>query len=238
MPFFSQNHLNWKGQDMIQVALQNVNRDYLEANYEQLLPLLAKQRREKVLQFKNKEAAFVSMTAGLLLQQVVQQELGILPSKLTIAKEDQGKPYIVGADGFFFNLSHSGDYVALAYGDSPVGIDIEKTNVKDLKVAKRCFAPEEYDYITQGKDDWQKRFCKIWTMKESYLKYTGQGIRVALNSFIVDAERMCVKGKSCRFARWDLEDYILTVCADETIDLQNMKQEILSMHLLSDTEAR
>lgn len=64
------------------------------------------------------------------------------PQPLAVAYEPQGKPYILHVP-WHYNLSHSGDYVALAISDAPVGVDIQqKRTYKDLLV-KRFFSEEE-----------------------------------------------------------------------------------------------
>ena len=43
-----------------------------------------------------------------------------------IARGEKGKPFIVGVENVFFNISHSGDYVVCSVSDREIGIDIEK----------------------------------------------------------------------------------------------------------------
>ena len=88
-------------------------------------------------------------------------------------------------ESFYTNLSHSGDYVVLAVGDSPGGIDVEYKNDKDFKVTKRMFTETEQSYILNGADieSSQQRFRDIWTINEAFLKCLGIGISVPLNTF-------------------------------------------------------
>ena len=129
-------------------------------------------------------------------------------------------------------MSHSGNYVALAYGDCALGIDIEKIREKDSAVAKRCFTQEEYEYILKGFSnnsiklhedsngmlkDINRRFFRIWTMKESYLKCTGTGISIPLNSFYVNPATLMVEDTGYRFQIWDDEEYCIALCTEEEV---------------------
>nr|WP_241415114.1 4'-phosphopantetheinyl transferase superfamily protein [Clostridium beijerinckii] len=84
----------------------------------------------------------------------------------------------------YFNISHSGEWVICAVGDFQSGIDIEKVKKSDLSFAKSIYSKEEYEYLLNIPEEEQaKMFCKIWTLKESYVKYIGQGLRTPFNSF-------------------------------------------------------
>lgn len=76
-----------------------------------------------------------------------------------------------------FNLSHTGDYVVCAISENAVGVDIEHTRKNYLKVARRFFTDNECRWI--GEDE--NRFLRIWTLKEAYSKYTGQGIALTIS---------------------------------------------------------
>jgi phosphopantetheine--protein transferase-like protein len=133
----------------------------------------------------------------------------------------QEKPHMEGeGERLEFNLSHSGKYAVLAVSDQPVGIDVERMKKNRLSVAKRCFCPEEYEDIVQAGDEWQKniRFLEYWTMKEAYVKRTGEGLRIPLNSFRIlreDNGLSTVKGEgNLWFATGFLEQgsYGVSVC--------------------------
>ena len=56
---------------------------------------------------------------------------------------------------------------------------------ESLGFAVRFFTPEEQDYVFEQPDRIQDRFYRVWTGKESYLKYLGTGLRKSLDSFSV-----------------------------------------------------
>lgn len=101
-----------------------------------------------------------------------------------------GKPYLKDCGDVYFNLSHSGEYVLCALSDREVGCDIEKLRKADVKLAKRYFCPEEYDHILSAGDEARQRelFFRYWTLKESFIKTTGQGLHLPLNAFCIQMD--------------------------------------------------
>ena len=204
----------------IHVSVVQVNQEYIEQHFDELVERLYPERKSRVLAFRRKEPAYVSVVAGLLLQELAEKQLGIRPDELVLEKNENGKPWIKDYPEFYFNISHAGDYVVLAYGDVPLGVDIEQIRGKEnLRVARRCFTEREYAYVSGQKevDDSlsAERFFYLWTMKESYLKLTGDGISVPLNSFEIDPEQKTVIGTSYRYFMLRMDDYWVSVCAED-----------------------
>lgn len=224
----------------IHVSVVKVNREYIEQHFDELVERLYPERKSRVLAFRRRESAYTSIVAGLMLQTLVEEKLGIAPQVLVLEKNENGKPTVQGHPEFYYNLSHAGDYVVLAYGDVPLGVDIEQIREKDnLRVARRCFTEWEYAYVSGQKevvsqkpedshgglaeklrfkpDDSlsAERFFYLWTMKESYLKLTGDGISVPLNSFEIDPVQKIVIGTSYRYFMLRMDDYWISVCAEK-----------------------
>ena len=100
---------------------------------------------------------------------------------LTLDKADGGKPYLPEYPEIHFSISHSGDYWACAFAPVEIGLDLQEvTGVNGDRIAKRFLHPEEYEWLSHVGFD---RFCLIWAHKESYLKYTGEGLVGGLDSF-------------------------------------------------------
>ncbi len=92
-----------------------------------------------------------------------------------ISRNENGKPYIEGAD-IHFSISHTDGLCAVALSDAPVGIDCEKIdsayNERLANFSKRYFTPNEQNEI-QESDDKLRKFFEIWTRKEAYIKKHG-----------------------------------------------------------------
>lgn len=99
------------------------------------------------------------------------------PDEVEIKEGEHGKPYIKGyPNHIHFNISNSGDYVVLITAGIPVGIDIQEKRVMDLdKLGSRIFSADEYRKFLASEDR-QDMFFRNWVLKESYTKWTGEGL--------------------------------------------------------------
>ena len=147
------------------------------------LPL---ERRERIDRLKNIEIAKKKILTGRFLQEVLQEETGMVPKDQHFIYNEAGRPALLHSN-LDFNLSDSGMYVVMAVSDYRVGIDIERRKKNPLSIAKRCFCPEEYEDIIAASDpdEQERRFRAYWTMKEAYVKCEGSGLAIPLNSFRV-----------------------------------------------------
>ena len=68
--------------------------------------------------------------------------------------------------------------------DSDVGCDVERIRPIDLEIAKRYFFGTEYEAIADEEEDSRyDMFYRFWTLKESFMKATGLGFGIPLDSF-------------------------------------------------------
>ncbi len=125
------------------------------------------------------------------------------------------------ADHFHFNISHAGDYVVGVVSDGEVGCDIERNVNAPLEIAEHYFYSAEREYIEAASDP-GKAFFTLWTLKESYMKMTGRGMSLPLDSFeiIRKTQWFCsgeITGKTRLFMkRWNLR-IIFSQCAWKVI---------------------
>lgn len=95
------------------------------------------------------------------------------------------------AESTVFNFSHSGTYVMCAAAMdgkcAQVGCDLEK--IGDLKehIAGRFFCREEYETVMEGGTNEEKAeiFYRYWVLKESFMKATGKGMALPLQTFCI-----------------------------------------------------
>jgi 4'-phosphopantetheinyl transferase len=113
------------------------------------------------------------------LRNILAKHLDCNPKEIIFKYTAVGKPYIENAQ-IQFNISHSHEMAV--YGISfnkNIGIDIEYigSNIRGEDVFKRYFFSSEYELIySVPLFERQKMFFQIWTIKEAYLKATGEGI--------------------------------------------------------------
>ena len=114
-------------------------------------------------------------------------------SESSLKYSENGKPVV---DHLHFNISHAGDYVVGVVSDDEVGCDIERNVNAPLEIAEHYFHSTEREYIEAASEP-GKAFFILWTLKESYMKMTGRGMSLPLNSFeIIRKDQGFVLGKS------------------------------------------
>jgi 4'-phosphopantetheinyl transferase len=151
--------------------------------------------------------------------------------QLNISEDEQGKPYLTDHPAIYFNITHSKQYVACAISDQPVGIDVEVERDINQALAKRVMSDQEFTrYLALGAT--KEYFFQLWTLKESYMKYTGEGLRMSLKSmnFMFDDKTVTSNLADVVFHTQQLaSDCYLAVCTKETaIKLVKLSQEELS----------
>lgn len=99
-----------------------------------------------------------------LLQRAWEKSFGgALPRIVCDAK---GKPGFENAPGLFFSLSHTEGLAVCAIGEVPVGVDAERPRELRPGTADKLLSPEEAAEFD---------FFRVWTLRESCFKLTGQG---------------------------------------------------------------
>ena len=104
------------------------------------------------------------------------------PLPLEIGYGNKGKPYIMNLP-WHYNLSHSGEYVALAMSGASVGIDIQRKGAYSHSMVKRFFSPQEAEAFEglsrcgiPEAEDAEDLFYTLWCRKEAYGKLMGTGL--------------------------------------------------------------
>ena len=139
------------------------------AKADRLRPLAAKQR---------------SLCAGALLADMLRSH-GVTDAEMDFAEDEYGKPFLPRRPDVHFSLSHSGTQAMCAVADRPVGCDVQLAAPRTLRLAERFFSAEEQRIIfaQRGEAAQQAMFCRIWTLKESFVKCVGLGLRLPLDAF-------------------------------------------------------
>lgn len=141
-------------------------------------------RKRKIDSFVFMKDKMLCLTAEMLLKKALS-DMGISDFEITYGS--YGKPYLKDCP-LYFNLSHSENMVMCVVSDKEVGCDVEKISQIELEVAKRFFFTTEYDAILKAEDEksQQEMFFRLWTLKESFMKAVGLGMKLPLDSFRVD----------------------------------------------------
>jgi len=138
------------------------------------LPLLPQERREKALRHRRIIDQCTSAAAYLLLLYALRETFGLVNPRLALSA--QGKPYLPDHPQVHFNISHCPKGCVCAVADEPVGVDIQDIRPFSWRLAERCCAANELEAL-RGAQDPALAFTRMWAMKESFVKMTGEGLR-------------------------------------------------------------
>lgn len=182
----------------------------------EMLVYLNEERKRKTMRYLQADDRKRSLGAGILLKKILPCH-GASPEGVCLGTD--GKPEV---DGIYFNLSHSHNMVICAVSEKKVGCDVEKIVKAPQRVAERFFHKNEVDYLKAcGDEKRDEAFFRIWTMKESYMKMTGEGMKLSLDSieFLLDCEKVRARrdGKilSCHIMEYEIPGYKVSVCGEE-----------------------
>ncbi|MDP4121273.1 MAG: 4'-phosphopantetheinyl transferase superfamily protein [Bacillota bacterium] len=153
----------------------------------------------------------IQKAAYMLLNEAIEKEFNL--SYIQIEKDEYGKPHLVGRTDIHFSLSHTDGMVAVILSNNEVGIDIEKIRPINIRIAEKVCTQDEKDDIMR-REDKDIQFLKYWTLKESYVKAIGQGLRFGLKniSFQLSADSICSNDKNAMFDLFLRDEYIVAVC--------------------------
>lgn len=158
-----------------------------------------------------------TLNGRLLLKRAVMREYGVDINTLAIETGQHGKPYFTDSS-INFNISHSGNYVAAAVGDCPLGIDVQVVrSVKDRLANKLCNYNEK-EFIAHSPDR-NKAFITLWALKESYIKAIGKGMSYPMNKINFDIGQFSemlsgsFSNREGEYLVRDYGDFVLAVCA-------------------------
>ena len=167
-------------------------RDLSDADLMEMYSRCGRERKEKAAKIKAEGKKKQAVGAGYLIS-LLKEQFSIADDPVILP---QGKPVFPGEQKVHFSISHSGDRVVLAFGDSPLGVDIEFIRQANLKLAGRFFTREEYEHLLQQETERQgELFYRIWTGKEAVVKAAGCGLTLPLDGFSVSDETVMVSGK-------------------------------------------
>lgn len=169
------------------------------------LRIIPAERRKKALSYRRLDDRKLSVIAYLLLQYGVGKEYGIW-EHLEFCCGPQEKPYLKHHPDIYFNLSHCRNGVVCGIAQEEIGIDIEAIDEYDEQLANMVCNESEYNDL-QASPDKRTAFYRLWTQKESVLKYRGEGIGAELKEVLAHAAGLhiatrCVVEKG----------YVLSLC--------------------------
>ncbi len=142
--------------------------------FETLLNKLPEKRKKKALRFRHMGGR-ISCVVGYLIFLYGYRNIYKLNGLPDFSIEKNGKPYLNDFPDIFFNISHCNGAAACIFGDMPVGIDIQDMRELNMRHVMRVCSEEEIERVKNAAEP-DLEFCKIWSVKESLSKLSGEGI--------------------------------------------------------------
>ncbi|MFD1773336.1 4'-phosphopantetheinyl transferase family protein [Paenibacillus rhizophilus] len=212
---------------MVEVyALPLPHEDGFQKNME-LCGYVSSEKNTRIQRMASKKDALRILWADLLIRVLIMDKYKLKNEEISFITNPYGKPVFEGDPSFAFNLSHSGNWIVAAVAEQGqwIGVDIEEIRPIELDIAERFFAPAEYRHlITESKSRQLGYFYDLWTLKESYLKATGAGLTLPLDSFAIHKDResgtisisQTHSAHAFFFRQYDVDpSYKLSVCSTE-----------------------
>lgn len=141
------------------------------------LALLSAEERNRAAAFMFDRDRWLHQAAHSLKRLVLGCLSETAPDALVFSRSRSGRPWLqtgpAGDPGFSdFNLSHSGDRVALAVViRGRVGVDVQEAGDRFAHLLPGLRHPDEAELFPQAAD-----FCRMWALKEAVSKAIGTGL--------------------------------------------------------------
>jgi 4'-phosphopantetheinyl transferase len=157
------------------------------------------------LRIDGQRARFV--VGRCLVRHLIGRVAATEPDGVRLEIDDSGRPLVVAPDGFFASIAHSGDYVVVAAGRRPVGVDVEEISGAPVhpRLAARVCSPTELHWLAHAREANPRRaFMQVWARKEAYGKALGVGLEFPLRAVTVGPRGTRVGGAAGRWRVGDL----------------------------------
>lgn len=185
--------MQWLFEKITNVTLQE---------FEEIYRGLSPSRKAHIDRLKMQEDRQRSLLAAKLVGALLATQNVVA----TLETDAEGKPYLKGSS-LHISITHSGEGVACAISQEPVGIDMEKLKPVRQSLVKYACLPKEQAYILEGAPEGEvltektaiERFFEVWTTKEAAYKKGGQKNLLSIDTLQIQKQSIL------------MEDYMLTI---------------------------
>ena len=143
---------------------------------EPFLRFFSPERQKQILRFWFAEDRNRTLWTELLVRSVIAKKTSRSMEEISIEREENGKPHVTDSR-LQISLSHSKHWAVCSVGNIPSGADVEEASTDALAIAEHFFTAKEFQALRKlDEKSRSKAFLRIWTIKESFVKLTGQSI--------------------------------------------------------------
>lgn len=158
-------------------------------NINQFMNLLSLDEKEKYMHFKFIDDKLRFLLSHGLLRIILSKYLNVIPKDIGFTFNRYGKICISNNTKVMFNITHSRDWIMIAFSTSKnIGIDLEYVSkeIDEEEIIKAFFNSNELaDVSNRPIEGRLKYFYYLWVSKEAYTKALGKGLFYSLNSFYI-----------------------------------------------------
>lgn len=192
-----------------------------------LKSVLSAQESQHIEKYKNAQAKQIAVISRAMRRLVISQYSNLPPEAHQFSDGTHGKPQLLNnKHNIKFNLSHNEQVVVMAVClNDEIGCDIESATrpIKVDTISKRYFHPCEHQQLQNlPVEQQQLNFFKIWTLKEAFVKATGRGISLGLDTFYFQQQDLLTinfcdsfvlsKNEHWQFNQDSFQGQLLAVC--------------------------
>ncbi len=184
--------------------------------------LLTNDRKTKIKNYrfeKDRKAAFL---VYLMLLYGLKTEYA-LEGKAEFVYGTYQKPILKNYPEIYFNLSHTDNTAVCGIDTSEIGVDTEKFQVQDKAFLTYICSRGELHEIETAQNP-AATAAKLWTLKESYLKYLGTGLTEHLEQYdFSGASGTSFARYGCIFTICQGKNAYCSACAERTLSVRRLK---------------
>ena len=162
----------------------------------------------------------MSITRALVREVLSRYQPTVAPGDWRFERSELGRPSVArdmpeSARAWHFNIAHTEGLVVMAVARvTAVGVDAERADSRPrLEIARQYFSPVEAAALEAlPAADQPGRFQRLWTLKEAYLKATGEGIAGGLAGITFHLDQDAVRFECAtdpEVALWQFREFTL-----------------------------
>jgi 4'-phosphopantetheinyl transferase len=155
--------------------------------------MLSRRERDQEAAFRFAKDRERFLVTRALVRTVLSRYAAVPPSAWDFGSTQHGRPFLLPRASVpvtaTFNVSHTNELIILAVGVRRIlGVDVESLARKARPaVTARWFTADEKAALSAlPPDQRDRRFVELWTLKESYVKASGEGLSFPLDRLDFD----------------------------------------------------
>ena len=193
---------------MIEIFTLQLNKNSWNIIDKKLLNFVSEARKYKILKHSLEIDRKLSLYSSLLLRKQLSEKLKISNFSLKFSCLKNKKPIFLNNLDYSFSISHSNTFIILVISDKCIGCDVEKIRTFPINLANRIFHSSEIECLEKivNEKEKMKYFFEIWTKKEAYSKYRGNGRYKNLKSLNTQEKNL-----KKNFLSWEQKEYMFSI---------------------------